>query len=126
MLKPVLVALFAASIAAVPVLASEHAAASAEKAEPFSIDTATCADVFDLYEDAAPGEGKDEKELEEAQDTVLWFVLWVHGYLSGRDGIDRDKRPLSKEGVETTVKDIATVCKPDESKLFLDVVGDIK
>ena len=126
MLNPVLAALFAASIAAAPVLASEHTAASAEKAETFSIDTATCADVFDLYGDASPGEGKDEKELEEAQDMVLWFVLWVHGYLSGRDGIDRDKRPLSKEGIETTVKDIATVCKPDESKLFLDVVGDIK
>ena len=126
MLRPFVTALFAASFAVAPVVASEHAEPPAEQAEPFSIDTATCADVFDLYEDASPGEGKDEKELESAQDTVLYFVLWVHGYLSGRDGIDRDKRPLSKEGVETTVKDIANACKPDESKLFLDVVGDIK
>jgi hypothetical protein len=53
-------------------------------------------------------------------------VLWVHGYLSGRDGINRDRRPLSKEGVELTVKQIADVCKPDESRLFLDVVDGIK
>ena len=82
--------------------------------------------MFNLYEDASPGEGKDPKALEDAQDTVLDFVLWVHGYLSGRDGINRDRRPLSKEGVELTVKQIADVCKPDESRLFLDVVDGIK
>ena len=126
MLKSFCAAVFAAGLVASPVLASEPAAPPAEKEDPFTIDTATCGDIFDLFEDATPGEGKDEEGLEEAQDTVIWFVVWVHGYLSGRDGIDPDKRPLSKEGVETTVKDIANVCKPDESKLFLDVVGDIK
>ncbi len=119
-------ALFAASLAASPVFAAEETLAASKDQGRFSIDTATCGDVFDLYEDASPGKGKDPKELENAQDTVLDFVLWVHGYLSGRDGINREKRPLSKEGVELTVKQIADVCKPDKSRLFLDVVDGIK
>jgi hypothetical protein len=108
------------------VFAADKAVAAPEDQGRFSIATATCADIFDLYEEASPGEGKDPMALEDSQDTVLDFVLWVHGYLSGRDGINRDKRPLSKEGVELTVKQIADVCKPDESKLFLDVVDGIK
>lgn len=130
-------ALLAASLAAAPAFAAEDTAAAppAEDAaaapapeddEDFTIQTATCGDVFDLYDDASPGEGKDPAELEKAQDTILLFVVWVHGYLSGRDGIDETKRPLSKEGIMTTVKDIAEVCKPDESKRFLDVVDIIK
>jgi len=108
------------------VIAADERSTGAPEQQPFAIDTATCKDVFDLYEDAVPAEGKDVAELEQAQDMILLFVVWVHGYLSGRDGIDRDKRPLSKEGIETTVKDISVVCKPDESKLFLDAVDQIK
>jgi len=130
-------AFFAASLAAAPAFAAEDtppapapeataAAPAPEDDDSFTIQTATCRDVFDLYEDASPGEGKDPDDLEKAQDTILLFVVWVHGYLSGRDGINEEKRPLSKEGIETTVKDIAEVCKPDESKRFLDVVHAIK
>ena len=125
----------ATSLAAAPAFAAEDtppapeataAAPAPEDDDSFTIQTATCRDVFDLYEDASPGEGKDPDDLEKAQDTILLFVVWVHGYLSGRDGINEEKRPLSKEGIETTVKDIAEVCKPDESKRFLDVVHAIK
>ena len=119
-------ALLVASFMTCSALAADEPPAAAPEQEQFAIDTATCGDVFDLYEDAVPAEGKDAAELAQAQDMVLLFVVWVHGYLSGRDGIDRDKRPLSKEGIETTVKDISVVCKPDESKLFLDVVDQIK
>lgn len=129
--------LLAVSLAVAPAFAAEEtpaaptakdtvAAQAPEDDEDFTIQTATCRDVFDLYDDASPGEGKDPVELEKAQDSILLFVVWVHGYLSGRDGIDETKRPLSKEGIMTTVKDIADVCKPDESKRFLDVVRDIK
>ena len=92
----------------------------------FKITTATCGDVFDLFSDATPAEGKDPEVLEEAQDDVLYFVIWVHGYLSGRVGIDPGKRPLSKEGIELTIEQIAGVCKADESKRFLNAVQDIK
>lgn len=125
-MQRLLTALLTMSLGASSVFAADKAVASPEDQGRFSIATATCGDVFNLYEDASPAEGKDPKALEDAQDTVLDFVLWVHGYLSGRDGINRERRPLSKEGVELTVKQIADVCKPDESKLFLDVVDAIK
>jgi hypothetical protein len=125
-MQRLLTALLTISLGASIVFAADKATATPENKGRFSIATATCGDVFNLYEDASPGEGKDPKALEDAQDTVLDFVLWVHGYLSGRDGINRDRRPLSKEGVELTVKQIADVCKPDESRLFLDVVDGIK
>lgn len=106
--------------------ASVDAPEAAAQGGELDIQTATCGDLFDLYEDAVPGEGKDPAELERAQDTILLFVVWVHGYLSGRDGINPVRRPLSKEGIEITVADIAEVCEPDESKRFLDVVDEIK
>ena len=94
--------------------------------EPFPILTATCDDIYDLFDEATPGEGKDPKEVEEAQDDVLYFVTWVHGYLSGRDGIDQEKRPMNKQGIVTTIEDMARVCDPDGTRLFLDAVTDLK
>ena len=126
MKHPFITAFFAAGLATSVAFAAEDAATTPEDKESFSILTATCTDVYDLFDDASPGEGKDVKELEAAQDMVLAFVVWVHGYLSGRDGIDQEKRPLSKEGIDITVKQIDEVCKPDESKRFLDVAKNIK
>jgi hypothetical protein len=97
-----------------------------EEDEPFPILSATCDDIYELFEEATPGEGKDPKEVEEAADDVLYFVTWVHGYLSGRDGIDQEKRPMSKEGIVTTIEDMARVCDPDGSRLFLEAVTDLK
>jgi hypothetical protein len=90
------------------------------------LETLTCGDLFDLFVAASPKEGKDPEKVEEAQDDAYKFVLWVHGYLSGRDGIDFKKRPLNKDGIVQTVDQIVAVCKPDQKKLFLDVVKDIK
>lgn len=50
----------------------------------------------------------------------------MHGYLSGRDGIDHEKLPLTKEGIEIAIEKIDQVCEPDKSKRFLDVVEAIK
>jgi hypothetical protein len=57
---------------------------------------------------------------------LLYFVVWTHGYLSGRDGIDEEKRPLSSEGIEQTVQQIGDVCRPDKTQRFLDAVVAIK
>ena len=97
-----------------------------EDDQPFPILTATCDDIYELFEEATPGEGKDPKDVEEAADDVLYFVTWVHGYLSGRDGIDQEKRPMSKEGIVTTIEDMARVCDPDGPRLFLEAVTDLK
>lgn len=97
-----------------------------EDDEPFPILTATCDDIYELFEDATPGEGKDPEEVEEAADDVLYFVTWVHGYLSGRYGIDKEKRPMGREGIVTTIEGMARVCDPNGSRLFLDAVKDLK
>lgn len=116
------IAAFAAPLA----FAESEPAAEVQEDEPFPIQTATCEDIYDLFEDASPADDKDPKELEEAQDDVLYFVTWVHGYLSGRYGIDQEKRPMNKAGIETTIEDMARVCDPDASKLFLDAVKGLK
>jgi hypothetical protein len=126
MKHPFITVFFAAGLATGTAFAADDTAATPEEEEPFTIQTATCGDIYDLFEDASPGEGKEVEKLEAAQDMVLYFVIWVHGYLSGRDGIDQEKRPLSKEGIDITVKQIDDVCKPDDSKRFLDVVKNIK
>lgn len=115
--------LVTAMLASGAVYASESSAGDDYR---FTIQTATCGDLYNLMQDAAPGEGKDPATMEKAQDILLYFVVWAHGYLSGRDGIDDSKRPLSKEGIELTVRQIGDVCRPDKTQRFLDVVTAIK
>ena len=86
----------------------------------------TCSDVFDLFDDATPGDKKDPEEIMAAQDDVLDLLTWVHGYLSGRDGLNSAKYTMNKAGINQAVADIVTVCQPNEKKLFLDVVPNIK
>ena len=116
--------LLASALATTPVFAADEAT-DADK-DSFIITTATCADVYDLFEDASPSEGKDPEELAKAQDDVLYFVVWVHGFLNGRDGLDLEKRPLGKVGIEKIIKELDAMCEPDESKRFLDVVQKIQ
>ena len=122
-------ALLAASLAlpAVATAAAEPAkpAKSTEKSGD-EINSFTCGDLFDLFSAAAPKKGKDPKRLARAQDDVLNFVMWVHGYVSGRDGIDFAKRPLNEQGIKQTVDQMANACKDDPKKLFLDAVKDVK
>lgn len=105
--------IYAAVLAAPLAMADAEPVVEPDDAEPFPILTATCGDIYELFEDAQPGDGKDQKDVEEAQDDVLYFVTWVHGYLSGRYGIDQEKRPMSEQGIVTTIDDMARVCDPD-------------
>ena len=92
----------------------------------FTIARMTCSDVFDLFDDADPEGKTDLEDVMDAQDDVLYLLAWVIGYLSGRDGIDANKYTLNKIGIERTLASIVEVCKPDETKRFLDVVPNIK
>lgn len=109
-------------------LALPAAAAAPEKAPSAGdeLATTTCGDLMDLFSAAAPKKGKDPKRLARAQDDVLNFVMWVHGYVSGRDGIDFAKRPLNSEGIKQTVGQVADACRADRARLFLDAVKDVK
>ncbi len=84
--------LVAAALTAPLAFAASEPATEVEEAEPFPILTATCGDIYDLFEDAKPGDDIDPKDVAEAQDDVLYFVTWVHGYLTGRYGFDMEKR----------------------------------
>lgn len=101
---------------------AEPAAPEDEKSE---IEMATCGDLFELFAEATPEEGRDPAAVARAQDDVLYFVTWVHGYLSGMHGIDEEKRPMGKEGIEHLIDEMAKVCEPDESRLFLDAVKEL-
>jgi len=92
----------------------------------WTLTTMTCSDVFDLFDDATPGDKQDDEEVMAAQDDVLDLLTWVHGYLSGRDGLKNSKYTMNKVGINQAVVDITSVCKANEEKLFLDVVPQIK
>lgn len=85
-----------------------------------------CSDILDLFAAADPAGAKDKKGLAAAQDRTYAFLMWVHGYLSGRDGIDFAKRPLNQAGITQVVNDIYKVCANDEKRSFLEAVKDIR
>jgi hypothetical protein len=117
----------AVSAQTAPAAGAERAAAT-ESSETIGdeVTTMKCVDLFELYSAAAPGAGKNAEDLAQAQDDVLSFVLWVHGYLNGRDGIDLVKRPLNKAGIEKLVTEMADVCRPNPEALFLEAVKGIR
>ena len=100
-------------------------AVAAPEDEKSEIEMATCGDLFELFAEATPAEGRDPAEVARAQDDVLYFVTWVHGYLSGMHGIDEEKRPMGKEGIEHLIDEMAKVCEPDETRFFLDAVKEL-
>jgi len=101
-------------------------AVGADEQDDFLLLQATCQDIYDLFEDASPGDDKDAVQLAKAQDDVLYLVVWVHGYLSGRNGIDLEKRPLGDSGIKAIVAEMDNACEPDATKRFIDVVTAIK
>lgn len=122
MYKKAVVGCLAALFASIAIAATEPAGRS--KGDEMA--AAKCASILDLFAAADPQGAKDKKALAAAQDRAYLFVMWVHGFLSGRDGIDFAKRPLNQEGVTQVVSDIYQVCKDDESKNFLDAVKNIR
>lgn len=87
---------------------------------------ARCGNIIDLFVSADPQTNKDEKALAAAQDRTYIFLMWAHGYLSGRDGIDFARRPLNQDGITALVGDVYAVCKNDEGRIFLDAVKEIR
>lgn len=113
-------------------LALPAAAATARKPAPETetynseVATATCGDLMNLFNAATPKKGKDAKHLARAQDDAYMIIMWVHGYISGREGIDLVKRPINAEGIKQTAGQMVEVCKADRSKLFVDAIKNVK
>ncbi|MHB1373383.1 MAG: hypothetical protein ACYC5W_17730 [Thauera sp.] len=100
--------------------------AVAEPARGDEMERARCGSIIDLFMSADPGVNQDEQALAAAQDRTYVFLMWAHGYLSGRDGIDFARRPLNQEGITALVGEIYAVCRNDEARLFLDAVKEIR
>ncbi len=97
-----------------------------KKSQGNEMESAKCGDILDLFAAADPKASKDKKALLAAQDKTYVFVMWVHGYLSGRDGVDFAKRPLNQAGITQVVQDIYQACSSDEKRDFLNAVKDIR
>lgn len=100
--------------------------AGAEPAQGDEMERARCGGIIDLFVAADPALEKDEQALAAAQDRAYVFLMWAHGYLSGRDGIDFARRPLNQDGITALVGEIYAVCRNDEARLFLDAVKEIR
>ena len=90
------------------------------------MERASCGSILDLFAAADPASNGKKSELAAAQDRAYIFVMWAHGYLSGRDGIDFSKRPLNQAGITQVVSDIYKVCAADEQRAFLDAIKEIR
>jgi hypothetical protein len=100
--------------------------AFAEPGRGNEMERARCGGIIDLFVSADPAANQDEQALAAAQDRAYVFLMWAHGYLSGRDGIDFARRPLNQDGITALVGEIYAVCRNDEARLFLDAVREIR
>lgn len=117
---------FFSAAALIAALASPFAAHADNKSGD-EIARATCGDIFSEFAAADPKLAKGSAdEVAAAQDNVYSLIMWVHGYLSGRDGIDFAKRPLNQAGIGATVEKIIAACKTDEKQPFLTAIRGIK
>jgi hypothetical protein len=107
-------------------LPSAFAAEETKKPKSMHFDTTTCGDLLDIFAAADPKLNKDKKMLKSAQDRAFAYVAWTHGYLNGRDGIDAKRYPFDQTGVTQLVGVMYQACKGNDSKLYLDVVKDIR
>lgn len=99
-------------------------AAPAAKRE---VTDATCGEYLDLVEEvAAESKNTAADAPHDAQDDLVSVMLWLHGYLSGKLGIDGEKRPLTREWLSENVGVLAKACAVDESRRVVDVVDGLQ
>lgn len=55
----------------------------------------------------------------DAQDDIVQALMWVHGYLTGRDGKAGPSRPLTREWIISYVGKVATVCRAGAGTVLL-------
>jgi hypothetical protein len=123
---------FALFACLLPLAAAGHAAASEEPTSkaapaPREVTDATCGEYLDLVEQVTV-ESKDTSPSasHDAQDDLVSVMLWLHGYLSGREGIDGTLRPLTQEWLAQSVGVLAKACAVDESRRVVDVVAELE
>lgn len=122
----VLIAVFSTCVAcAVAETKPEPSSASPQNtAMARELTDSTCGEYLDLLE-RVKQEQKQPIEMQKSQDDLVGVMLWLHGYISGRIGIDNTARPLNKEWISTHVIKLADVCAKDESKRIIDIAAGV-
>jgi hypothetical protein len=70
----------------------------------------TCAEVGDAL--------RDEEREEEAS----YLVVWAYGVRTGVEGLDFQKYPVTKAGLEDFITRVTLTCKADPAKRFVDAI----
>ena len=117
---PLLCAALAVALLALPACAQET---GSESAGPPPADTTstpppeevaphemTCADVRDALAD-------EEREVE-----ASYLVVWAYGVRTGVKGLDFEKHPVTKAGLEDFITRVTLTCKADPDKRFVDAI----
>ena len=88
--------------------------ANAADTPPRDLQDTTCAQYLQALTIANPGAKPTAKRAAQAvsaQDDIVNGLMWVHGYLSGRDGVNSATRPLTREWMISYVGKLAGVCR---------------
>jgi hypothetical protein len=107
--------------------AAEPAAAASAAAPARELTDATCAEYLDLVEQVRlESQATEAGAAQDAQDDLVAVMMWLHGYLSGRNGIDNQARPLTRDWLASNVGVLARACAVDEERRVVDVVVGIQ
>jgi len=116
---PLFAAVAAVALLAFPACSQETGAgseaspadtASAPPPEEVAPHEMTCAEVGDAL--------RDEEREEEAS----YLVVWAYGVRTGVEGLDFQKYPVTKAGLEDFITRVTLTCKADPAKRFVDAI----
>lgn len=82
----------------------------------------TCGQYLEALTIAQPPKGASKKQTAlavSAQDDLVQAMMWVHGYITGRDGSAGMTRPLNRAWMVENVGKLAGICQaaPDTLRL---------
>ncbi len=116
---PLFCAALAVALFALPACAqetgSESAAAPADATstpptEEVAPHEMTCAEIGEAL--------RDEEREEEAS----YLVVWAYGVRTGVKGLDFEKHPVTRAGLEEFITRVTLVCKANPDKRFVDAI----
>ena len=93
--------------AAEPIPVAQVTESPAEEVAPNEM---TCAEVSEALQD------------QEREEEASYLVVWAYGVRTGVEGLDYEKYPVNREGLEAFVTRVTLACKADPSKLFVDAI----
>ena len=86
----------------------------------------TCGSFLTILAIANPGANPSDDRKQEAQNAqaaAYRAMIWVHGYMSGKRGVDAAAMPLSRAWLVKTVPVVADQCKKDPAQLLFKAVA---